>query len=943
MNDLLPKERDLLKRTDENEDLRPLFFRKVHGLKWFDHLADRGYFESNQNPAPTPADEEGYVRIPTWQVTDYLVKTAPELAQQESLDYARKFLNVIVSTTDYAQEKNFGNYRTWWQFAEVIRHIPTAAISVDDLRVIDFWLDDRYERGLVAREVGEKWLPALLDDGHKHELALATRLIELIYKVKFVEREFVGHKKRDAILRIDHHYSERITKKVAERAGREIGADGVAIFDKQLQRILTELNNDSWSAMWQPAIEDHEQNKYRDDAENTIVKAYRDSLSGYMRAAADEAFDYVANMLAGEYETIKRIAIHSVDENFRVCSHLVGSLINSEYLTENYRHEMWRMFNRNYRRFTRYQKSKLLKLILEISRTDDEGNLQEAATAYSQANWLAAIKGFGKKERELYRQKVDEAGVEPDHPSFSSFMSSGTVVHESPIPLEELHSMEIDQLVDALENYRGDTPHFMEPGIEGLSKALRETIKASPMKFYLQLSSFLHCDLAYIHQIIEAYKDLWVEKEKLPWNDIWRSLLQFCSSVVADEDFWGDENARERSSFVANRFWIVSTIAMLIEAGTKSDDNAFDPEYIPAAEAILAVLLEHETGDDFDEESDAVSIAINSPRGRTIEALINMTLRSCRLADRDTNRDHSSAWSHFEPYYESELKRVERNEYEFATLVTNYLPNFLYMSSAWTMRNLDRIFDRSNEMAWRCAMQGYAYVGTVYEEIFKFLKQHGHFIHALDDEHLRDRTREQVVQNIGVAYKSNFEDLSDKKSLISVLIDRGDHEELSQLIWLFWTMRSKEDNNLRAKIVQLWRAILDRIDISSIESKRLASKLCQWAVFIDEVDDGNRDLLLRIAPYADFAHNSYELLKSIGAISKSQPFEAYAIWIKLLEGSTPDYPEEAIRETLSNLVAEGPEGIRKAKEIVSFYIRVANEKPANLLRELTRHESAEEA
>ena len=284
MSDLLPKERDLLVRTDENEDLRPLFFRKVRGLKWFDHLADRGYFDAVQNPAPTPVNEEGYVRIPTWRITDYLVKTAPELTQKDNFNYAKKFVNVIVSATDYARKNDYGNYRTWWQFAEVLRQIPPSAIAVNDLDVVDYWLDDRYDRGLVAREVGEKWLPSLLDNGNDHELALATKIIELIYEVRFVDKEFAGRKKRDAILRVEHHYSERITKRVARRAGEKIGASCVTIFDKQLKRILSELDNDTWSVLWQPAIEDHEQNKYRDDAENTIVKAYRESLAGYIFA-----------------------------------------------------------------------------------------------------------------------------------------------------------------------------------------------------------------------------------------------------------------------------------------------------------------------------------------------------------------------------------------------------------------------------------------------------------------------------------------------------------------------------------------------------------------------------------------------------------------------------------------------------------------------------------
>ena len=43
----------------------------------------RGYFDPEKNPPPTSVDENGYVKIPIWQVIEYLVKTAPELSSQD--------------------------------------------------------------------------------------------------------------------------------------------------------------------------------------------------------------------------------------------------------------------------------------------------------------------------------------------------------------------------------------------------------------------------------------------------------------------------------------------------------------------------------------------------------------------------------------------------------------------------------------------------------------------------------------------------------------------------------------------------------------------------------------------------------------------------------------------------------------------------------------------
>ena len=43
--------------------------------------------------------------------------------------------------------------------------------------------------------------------------------------------------------------------------------------------------------------------------------------------------------------------------------------------------------------------------------------------------------------------------------------------------------------------------------------------------------------------------------------------------------------------------------------------------------------------------------------------------------------------------------------------------------------------------------------------------------------------------------------------------------------------------------------------------------------------------------------------------------------MKMLETSSPDYPEKAVRQILANLVNQGPEGVRKAKDAVSKYLK----------------------
>lgn len=941
MTKLSVNEIDLLQRVDEKEDLRPLFFLKVKGVKWFDEFYERGYFNPESIPRPIPTKEEGYVNVPYWSVVDYLVKTSKELSGEENREYAEKFFSILVDVTNYAKEKEISNYRTWWQFAKIISQIPYKVIVYEHIDIVDYWLNDKYERGLIAQEIGEKWLPILLGENDDYALRLSTKLIEILYKVIANEQKTDEGVKPNFSLRFDDYHAHNITEKIANLAGMKLGKEAVLIFDNQLKYILDELKNDSWSAIWQPAIKDHEQNKYRDDAENILIKAYRDSLNGYIAAEPLEASEYVKSMLAGEYQTISRLAINAISTNYKICSNLmkIDILLDEKYLQGNFRHEMWHLLNRNYQRFSELQKQKILSIILSIKKVDDNGNIHEGSTAYYKAIWLSAIKRHGENESRLYKDNVEIAKTEPDHPDFSSYMSVWWGGRESPIPIEDLQALTIEELINILKDYKdqeGLRGEFLESGIEGLVKALKQVVRSAPLKFYDQLNKFIELDLAYVHEIIEAFKELWSEKAQLPWDDIWPSLLKFCLKVIKQDHFWDPKNAIQRDNFVANRYWIVSNIGGLIEAGTKSDDHAFSDEYLNDAVAIILFLLEKEHGNEFKIDSDAVSISINSPRGHCLEALINLTLRSCRLEDKKNNSNHLSTWEHFRPFYDAELDRADtqKPEYEFATLITNYLPNFLYMSREWVMEKLGKIFDQNHYLKWLCAMQGYAYVGTVYQEIYQYLKGHGDFIKVLDDENIKGRVKERVIQNIAVAYLNDFEKISDEDSLINILISKNVYDELIHLIWFNWSIEREGKEKTKNKVYELWLKMLDNMDPSTRDGRRLASQLCHWARFVDKVDNKNRNLLLAIAPYADEENNSYELLESIADISQIQPFEAHAIWMKMFEGTMPNYPEEAIQRILGNLIKEGPEGLRKAKEVVSEYLKRGNDLPATLLREI---------
>ena len=916
MAELSVDERDLLERVENKPELEPLFLRKVKGLKWFHALSSEGYFNAETIPKPKPSEQQGYLVIPHWKIGEYLVKTASELADEKDLSYAPRFLEVISNATAYAKKHRFGNYRVWSQFVEVVSQIPSSFVEEEFLEnVVDYWLDDEVERGLVSEKIAENWFVKLLKEENDHAFQLAAGLLNILYKVQIMEREDGQNK---MFLRSGNKEANRITDKVAFLSGVHLGIQAVSVFNSKLEETLEALSNDSWSKIWQPSIEESNREGYIFNPENVLVKACRECLKGWFKSCPEETCDYVGKMIESSFQTIQRLAIHFMACQFQGCKEYVEKLIDERFFDQNYENEFWHFLNSCYGGLNLAQKSKIVEFIKKREAFDKSAGMLEPSKAYEHAFWLAAIKDYDKQAECLYKEAISVAGIEPALPGSSRVgeVKVSWITEESTYTTDELSLLSPKGLAQRLR--AGDVE---------LVRAVKPLIKASPLNYHSELTEFKDLEFSCQHAVIRAYCELWKEKASLPWDDIWACLLEFLSEIVKSEQFKNDVSAPGRSEFI-------SAIAEFLESGAWSDEHAFDEKHHDKVESVIACILKNEKGVKFKKTEDKVTTAINSPRGRCIQALINLTLRSCRLSHQGSKDDHSSVWEKFQHYYDAELKRADSDEFEFSTFVTVYLSNFLYMSREWVISNLDTIFDKENCMRWLCAMEGYYYAEISDKEIYTHLSKSGDLLEALKDENIPHQVKSRVVENATLAYISDLENLEDNSSMVKILIDRGASWELDILIHVVTKYREEGYGGIQNKIYELWPLLIDTADFSTREGKVLASSLCAWSTFVDYLDEEKMELLLKIAPYADESYTPSDLLQSLARLSEKQPLEANEIWLRILERATPTYPEEAIRQILSNLVRHGEEGKRAAEKTVDEYIKRGVESPLKLLREV---------
>ena len=452
MDELSTEEKELLILIKTKPDLQPLFFREAKGLKWFHPLQKEGYFNPENLPPPKKRGE--YITIPLWDIVNYLANVAPELNSldsKESKTYHKEFLFIVENVTEHSKKNGISNYQVWWRFAEILFYVSHNTMSDKTMDAVDYWLEDKYDTDLVAQTIGEKLLPKLISKQDKDAAYIASELLSKLFKVSFKPHPYTFKKKWEkAHLRFNDYWAKRIIEVLALRVGKCLRRKGVTIFHNELTRVLKKLKKDSYSSVWQPAIENHDQNSLHDDAENLLVLAYRDSLAGFIQSSHNEAKEYLCEMLRSEYQTIQRIAIYHIGKNRGLYENLWDSIIDEKFFQENLRHETWQFLNLNYQSFSNEQKKNTLDIIRKKTRKDENGNMLKEVSAYTRSNWLAAIKDYGEDEKILHQREVETAGGESEHPSFSSYMTNGKaeiVRPSSPYTVKELNEMEISDLI----------------------------------------------------------------------------------------------------------------------------------------------------------------------------------------------------------------------------------------------------------------------------------------------------------------------------------------------------------------------------------------------------------------------------------------------------------------------------------------------------------------
>jgi len=916
--ELTSKQLSAVNRAKANPDLQWVLFTKAVGLKWFDAFEAAGFLAPKRLPRPVK-DEKGYISIPAWSVLTWLANSANELADPANVSVATRVLEFIREATRFAARERFSNYRAWWQFSTVVRKVPWTLLTSADLAQVKVWLSDEFETGLIAENVAEWALDISEADGPDD---VVCELLSEVFQVSVVLKKSGSP---DFSMPIDGWHAKKIMPRFIEAIGSRLRKNGLKILESGISTVLRETKNDGWSSIWRPAIEEHEQNLRDDDVGHILISGLRDALSAFVRGDPPAGVREVRRLLSSRTQTMRRIAVWCVNADYELLQGVLGDVLREKNFSVNLQHELWHLLKDRFESFEPSVQKKTINLVRGLGRELDS----EKSIAYLRATWAASLIGT-PAGADLYRQQVLIAGVQPEHPDFSSYMQAGWVRHDSPVPLEDLKSIEPSKLTELLNAVEfGEPRRFGGSDIEGLARAVRELVKSSPLSYVENLAQFATSDMAYTHAVIEAFSELWREKAALPWDGIWERLIDFMTLVVTQDGFWDEENTKRfDGAFAANRFWIVGSIGASLDQGMRELKRSVPVQVLPAVRRLLVFLLSRESGESLSSERDAVSIAINSPRGKCLEALICFAL--LEFCAHKGSATHDETWFELQPLFDAELVRASRTkECEFPALLMLFSANFRFMSTSWTDQAIGWAFERGDEERWLAAMQGFTHIHQFDRRMYEFLRDKGHFAAALSHSALRSSPVERIVQFSAIAYLNDVEDLASDASGIRMLIDRGRDEELLPLI--SFLSHTGDTQKFSERILALWKALDTRLtDDSSIRGHLVDLAGCIGTLTEDNIALVERGM--RLISRHSFV--SYKSLERIAKWARTTPNLAARAWLALLSSqASADYPAEAVQDALTTIATSEAAGTAgQAKNIVGAYIKRGDLRPHEILQ-----------
>lgn len=874
--------------------LVPYLLSHLSGSVWFEELRSAGYFDPMHNLTPiveTSVDGQTLYSAPRWPAVGYLEKIAEEATLQD----AATILELIVRISDDAKKRTIDNWTTNWTLARTLSKLPTSLITLEHIDVARGWLEGAFSVDVIAVVLGQVLLPRLLEDADSTSAEVALALTSALTLM----RKPAGGQGTRAVL--DSYHAKQIFDHNASLLGRRCGLDAVTVLIDALRNNDASDLDSAHSHIWRAAIEDHHQDRHRDELRDVLISAVRDAAVAILDENSVSGREVVTSLLDSEYPVIRRIGIYVGGERYETAGELVWPRLTNEWVANsNYWHEIYWFLRKGFPKFRAEERARLVTLLDALRGPTEGGTAHNLAR---QRDLLSAVVGMNDAELDgRFARLVEVNGRPGEHPDLLVYsIDAGWVGEQSPASPVELLHMSPEVLSTYLRDFEPSNA-WNAPSRRGLADALAQAVRQSESGYMDSLADFIEAHPAYQQAVLSGIRGRWVEDKT---SVDWVKVLHFAHEIVLSAQFI--DGVREDATVFnePTHHWVAREVADLIQAGISEEERAIPQDLLGPASAILIGIARAYPPTPAEAGADAVSNAINRPRGRALEAIIRLLLHARALHDKGLSA--SPTWEDLREFFDEELDLSEAgNNADFAAHLGVYLPNMRYLAEDWVERNFDRIFSQESQAAWACAAQGFAYQRTLYDWLYTALKDGGHLARMLARDGLPDTVTDKAIQFVALAYLHGTETLSEARvSLIGELLRGRRVDDYAKLAWFLWTLRGGLDDTQRQRVMVLWLEASRLLSGHEMGSQKQLSHLSLLAVHIGVLTPEIEAAWVQAAPYADVSHHGSTLVAALADVSATNSGASGRVFLAALAGFLPQYDPEDIKTTVANMAVNG--------------------------------------
>ncbi|MBT1248694.1 hypothetical protein [Thermosipho sp. 1244] len=905
-NEILNTLKNLLK----NKAREKYFFEHLRYKKWFVLLKNSGFFLPEKAPGPEPTDEEGYYRIPYWNVLTYLEKISQQVNNPNDEKYIDGLLEIIRNISEYHLDnyKKLDNFHIWSSFIRILSNFPNDKIPLDVIELTEIWLDSKINNRLQTKEIVEKLLPKFLTD-KSEDIVKAEKIIEFLFKVK----SFENNKK---VLLGNFYYIKELIEKYAEDISKKCTINIINILSCTIKKVISDKADGTFYSFY-------ETNK---PSTSNVIELLSNFLIKIMLVKAETEPEklkkYLESFLNESHYIFPKIALFIIEHNvgrfrdifFKSVKSDNGIRIFSEipYWGDELRNVLEKLG-----KLSDYERTILDKKIKKacgekISKFKNKDKIERENLETTCKQRIYRALSYDKYFEELYEKmrQITQQDVEltPAIGKIKFMWGWG----KSPLSVEEIIRMDNERLVRFLSEFERNKISG-EYTMEALSETLKTAIKEAPEKFLNDLIPFVKVNNFYINYVLEGLK----ETMKVKKNVDYIKIFDFIESYINQKNFPVlSKKSEEKFIIKIDYNWNFSTISTIIVEFLNNYSSNISEKISKKIELILRKMMNKmEYKVDNLEVSDYVFYSLNTAYGYITNAYINFILKMSELLK--SNIIKQNTYNLFKNNFISEFNKfLKENIIEAYSLFGKYLFRLhYYLDKSFTGKVIKLLENEKGKSIWEAFMQNYLFFSTLLSnELYGLMKSHYEF--SINYNFNIQIARENLIRHISFLYLNGIDSIK-PSGLFHKLVEKFDSKDIKIIIQYFCSQNKSLKNNgeinkeKQLRIMDFWEYLYNKCKdikekVLSNNMQEVLSNMVLLTVFLPSLGNPYIDWVKTFARYlkdeTTFSIFLEHLEKFKNTNNKTETAKAIGeIFLAILENFIPIFPEEKIKSTVEYL------------------------------------------